>query len=204
MSRALIIFAKLPRVGEVKTRLGASIGMQKAAEVYADLARHVFDIATELAALETRVYLMYAPGVQEADIVRWVERDFIFREQRGETLGDRMRDAFELVFQEGAKESVIIGTDIPDLSVRVIQEAFSHLATHEVVIGPSADGGYYLLGLSVPDRDIFDAIPWSTDAVLRDTVTKLQHLGRSYAMLEVLTDVDHVAEYEAYLARKEQ
>ncbi len=201
---ALIIFAKLPRAGDVKTRLGQSIGMEKAVEVYKQFAEHAFTLADELSARGVRIYIFYAPGATKNAIAAWVGRPFCFIEQEGQTLGDRMRNAFDTTFAEGAVQTVIIGTDVPELHAAVIAEAFLLLQRHDVVVGPSTDGGYYLLGMKNPTKHLFEGIVWSTGSVLADTVRLLQAQNLTHSLLKELQDVDTLADFEEYLMRKER
>jgi rSAM/selenodomain-associated transferase 1 len=115
-----------------------------------------------------------------------------------------MRHAFEVTFAEGSERTVIIGTDVPELEVPTIEQAFSTLFSHDVVIGPSTDGGYYLLGMNTPTRELFDGIVWSSSTVFRDTLQRIQRLHLSFAQLDELADIDTSADYDAYLIRKRE
>jgi len=199
--RALIVFAKPPRPGMAKTRLGTAIGMEEAARVYETFARHAFGVADQLRSDGVRVYLFHSPEASEQEIRSWVDRDFVFAAQVGTTLGERMHHAFELAFRGGASRAVIIGTDVPDLRRDVVARAFYLLDEVEVVIGPSTDGGYYLLGMKPPLKDLFDGIAWSTEGVLQQTISKAKALGLSYTLLEQLMDIDTLEDYQAYLRR---
>ncbi len=200
-NRALIIFAKLPRAGLVKTRLGKEIGMNEAVRVYEECARRVFNVAESLASDGARVYLFYAPNAAENEVRSWVGSDFVFAPQVGETLGERMHHAFAHVFRDGISRAVIIGTDVPELERGVLSRAFDLLDSHDLVIGPSHDGGYYLLGMTPPVKEVFDGIAWSTEEVLGRTVAKAERHGLSYTLLEQLMDVDTLEDYRAYLER---
>lgn len=199
--RALIVFAKLPRAGQVKTRLGMAIGMEEAVKVYEEFARHAFSLAESLASDGVKVYLFYVPDASEEQIRSWVGCDFVFAPQLGETLGERMRNAFDLVFRDGASSAVIIGTDVPELDAGIVARAFRTLDSHELVVGPSPDGGYYLLGMKPPVKDVFDGIVWSTEMVLRQTRERAEALRLSISTLEELMDVDTREDYRRYLER---
>lgn len=199
---ALIIFAKLPRAGEVKTRLGESIGMEQAAKVYKEFAEHAFTLADGVNAKDIVVYIFYAPGASEIEIKQWVGRPFHFIEQRGNSLGDRMRNAFDRTFADGATQTVIIGTDVPELDARTLHSSFAYLTSHDIVIGPSTDGGYYLLGMNVPTKDVFDGIVWSSSAVTETTLARIEAGNYSFALLPVLSDIDTEEDYRAYVQRR--
>ncbi len=201
--RALIVFAKLPRPGMVKTRLGMAIGMEEAARVYETFAHHAFGVADKLLSEGARVYLFHSPEALEQEIRSWVGRDFVFASQVGTTLGERMLHAFELAFRGGASRAVIIGTDVPDLRRDIVARAFQLLDAVELVIGPSTDGGYYLLGMKPPLKELFDGIAWSTDGVLQQTISKAEALRLSYTLLEELMDIDTLEDYQTYLQRSQ-
>ena len=201
--RALIIFAKLPRPGAVKTRLGASVGIGAASKVYAEIAEHAFSVGERLAATGMDVYIFYEPAANEEEIRFWIKRPFTFMPQHGQTLGDRMQHGFEHTFSSGAARTVIIGSDIPELSVHTIELAFAALDRYDVVLGPAADGGYYLLGMSAPVKELFGGIPWSTSAVLEKTLQKLREFSLTWSLLPVLSDIDTEEDYHAYLLRKD-
>jgi hypothetical protein len=198
---ALIIFAKFPRAGEVKTRLGKSIGMEKAVEVYKQFAEHAFSLADELHSEGVRVYIFYAPGATENDLKKWVGRSFRFIEQRGNSLGERMKNAFDTTFADGAARAVIIGTDVPELDAATIRSAYETLSTHDVVIGPSTDGGYYLLGMNALTKPLFDGVTWSVETVLQHTLATVQSLNLSYQLLPQLSDIDTENDFRDYLKR---
>ncbi|MEO8167669.1 MAG: TIGR04282 family arsenosugar biosynthesis glycosyltransferase, partial [bacterium] len=102
---------------------------------------------------------------------------------------------------DGAKRTVIIGTDVPELSASIIESAFHQLNDHDVVLGPSTDGGYYLLGMKPPVKEVFDGIEWSSEKVYAQTVKCLQTSRLSYARLPEFADVDTEEDYRQYLAR---
>jgi uncharacterized protein len=201
VNQALIIFAKLPMPGEVKTRLGKEVGMAEASEIYREFAQHVFWIGDQLAATGTRIYLFYDAMAKEQDIRAWIKHLFVFATQSGESLGERMQRAFDKAFMEGADRSVIIGTDVPELETATVLNAFDRLDSHDVVIGPSTDGGYYLLGMNGPTKEIFNGIKWSTDSVYRETAKRLDSLSLSYSVLPELADIDTKEDYTRYQSR---
>ncbi|MGA9118920.1 MAG: TIGR04282 family arsenosugar biosynthesis glycosyltransferase [Bacteroidota bacterium] len=200
--KGLLIFAKFPDVGNVKTRLGRTIGMQKAASVYQELAGHTFAIGADVARRGVTVYIFFEATVPEEVVRNWVRRPFSYAPQVGTTLGERMRNAFDLTFARGMDEAVIVGTDIPGLSSPLIDAAFEFLRSKDVVIGPAADGGYYLLGMKAPTKDLFSGIVWSTPAVLPSTIDRIDQAGLRYALLEQLADIDTEESYREYLRTK--
>ena len=106
-------------------------------------------------------------------------------------LGARMQAAFELLFNKGYQHICIIGSDCYELTSGIIQQAFNALQQYKVVIGPSADGGYYLLGLSRMQPSLFTNIEWSTDKVLEQTINACIVADCSHALLPILHDIDN-------------
>jgi len=110
--------------------------------------------------------------------------------QKGLDLGERMHRAFKQQFHHSFNKVCIIGSDNPEISEAIINEAFRRLDDHDVVIGPSSDGGYYLLGLKEDLPNLFIDKKWSTDAVLSDTISILEDRKLRYFKLPVLSDID--------------
>jgi len=131
----------------------------------------------------------------------WVGPSLPLISQEGTALGERMRRAFDRTFEDASHQAVIIGTDVPELDLPTITRAFRALGHHDVVIGPSSDGGYYLLGMNAPTKDLFEGITWSSESVYRDTVRQLHRLNLSFAQLDELADIDTITDYRAYLGR---
>lgn len=185
-NRHLIIFIKNPVLGKVKTRLAAGIGNEKALEVYQQLLE-----ITRNAALKSDCTrnVFYSDEIEND---AWEEDKFNKFVQEGDSLGDRMKNAFEQIFALGADEAVIIGSDCPQLSSHIIEDAFTLLDTKDVCIGPAKDGGYYLLGMKKPLPFLFENKEWSTDSVFGDTVINLNENQLSFGLLPPLSDVDTV------------
>jgi len=182
MSLALIIFARKPALGKVKTRLAAQIGDEAALRIYLRLLTHTRDVAMH-AHCDTHVFLTEPP----ADLF-W--QDFRLHLQADGDLGEKMHAAFTELFTEGYGKAVIIGSDCPGLQAAHVQKAFDALDEHDVVIGPAADGGYYLLGMNRLHDALFQNKDWSTDAVYSQTTAEIKAARLSYATLPMLHDVD--------------
>lgn len=181
---ALLIFTKNLIPGRVKTRLAATIGDEKALEIYGALIKHTCSITRSL---EIDKYVYYSDYVKSADI--WFD-GYLKKVQQGKNLGERMSNAFAETFCNGYKKAVIIGTDCPDISEANIQNALDYLDSYDIVIGPAADGGYYLLGMKTFYGELFEDIVWSTPTVLNDTLTCCGQSHLSYFLLPVLNDID--------------
>ncbi len=120
----------------------------------------------------------------------WLGSDLLYVQQTSGDLGRRMHSSFVQAFRHGAQRSVIIGADVPELAVEIIDEAFSKLRSRDVVIGPSEDGGYYLVGLNRPHEELFQGLSWGSDSVCRETLARAKEKELSYALLSCLKDVD--------------
>jgi rSAM/selenodomain-associated transferase 1 len=193
-ARELLIFARTPELGKVKTRLAAEIGHDAALRTYVKLLAHTRESVSR-SGFPARVHL--AGPMPEQDL--WSEAGFRRFPQADGDLGQRMSAAFALAFADGVRSVVIIGTDCPGLSSAHLHEAMKALETHEAVVGPANDGGYTLLGLTSPIRAIFENKAWSTDSVLRDTLADFKTLGMSVARLETLRDLDTLDDLNALI-----
>jgi uncharacterized protein len=196
---AIIVFTKLPIEGKVKTRLAKDTGESFAASLYKVCAEHTFNILSEFNTSSVQIFLFYPEESEIKDIKKWAGNKFCYYTQRGNDLGDKMYNAFKLVFEEGFKKVIIIGTDLPDINHEIIEKAFSYLETRDCVLGPSNDGGYYLLGFKKKVIDLFSGINWSTDSVLEKTEEQLTQIGTTYFLLNELVDIDTKEDLENWL-----
>ena len=181
----LIIFVKNPEKGHVKTRLAASIGDEKALEIYLQLLAHTRKVTTDL---EVHKAVFYSKHIDEND--EWPSPPFLKRIQCEGGLGIKMAEAFKQAFQMGYQKVCLIGTDIYELTPEVIEEAFLSLSKHDTVIGPAKDGGYYLIGMKKLHASIFEGKTWSTPTVCQDTIQDIENLGLSCQLVDTLNDID--------------
>lgn len=188
---SLIIFVKKPELGKVKTRLADSIGGEKALKVYYKLLERTYAI-TQLLKQDKIVY--YTPEIVYHDI--WEEERYLKALQSEGDLGVRMLQAFKERLESGYKKVCIIGSDCYELTTEIIEQAFVELEQHDVVIGPSTDGGYYLLGMKKLYPDLFRNKNWSTARVLEQTIESIKKEGLSCYILPELTDVDEEKDLE--------
>lgn len=184
-SNLLIVFIKNPVEGTVKTRLGASIGSKNALQVYKKLLAHTRYVASEA---DCSRQLWYSSMIDRRD--SWKADQFNKRLQQGSDLGERMSRAFREGFEAGYKRVVIIGSDCAELAPDHIEQAFEALERNDAVIGPSQDGGYYLLGLADFRDEVFRDVAWSTPEVYETTTELFEGLGMTYLVLETLNDID--------------
>lgn len=199
-NNALIIFIKNPQLGKVKTRLAATVGNEKALEIYHILMQHTHVVISELLADK---YLFYSDFVDKNDA--WPNENFHKNlQQTGQDLGLKMASAFNHVFEKKHRKALIIGSDCLELNQRIIEEAYEHLSSNEVVIGPASDGGYYLIGFNferiqqITDNvfaKIFLNKQWSHEHVCQEAIDACLEMNLKHALLPTLTDVDEEKDY---------
>jgi len=181
---ALIVFQKNEVLGKVKSRLAVTIGEEKALNVYRMLLDLTYSQVAKLSSSDIFVYYSDEIG----------DRSFHFpvtkRIQKGQNLGHRMAVAFEEVFLSGYQKTVIIGTDCPEISAELLEQAFGVLDQKDAVIGPALDGGYYLLGMCRFNESLFQNMPWSSSEVTAQTIEKLNLHKISFGLLKTLRDID--------------
>lgn len=188
----VLIFARAPVPGRVKTRLAREVGDERAAAIYLGLGRRVVD---QLREGPWRTQVCFDPPEEETRVRRWLgEAGLRFRAQGEGGLGERMNEAFGAAFEEGAARVCIVGTDAPGVDEARVAEAFHALDAADAVFGPALDGGYYLLALREPAPELFRDVPWSTGAVLRTSLRRAREAGLRVRTLEPLGDVDRAAD----------
>ncbi len=194
----LAVMAKRPELGRVKTRLAAGIGMVEATRFYRQATNDLLRRVGSDPRWQTVLSLSPDSAVHEASL--WPAR--LPRIAQG--LGDIGQRMGHLMRALPPGPVVIVGSDIPDISVAHIATAFDLLGRHDAVFGPADDGGYWLVGLRRRPRivDIFQNVRWSSDYALADTLRNVNQHGLSSAMLEALSDIDTDTDYKRWLDRK--
>jgi len=182
---ALIVFVKNPLPGKVKTRLAQKIGVKNALSIYQKLLNHTLKT---ILPLTQDVIIYYADEVIIDDM--WAGHPFLKEKQTGIDLGDKMNNAFKDCFSKGYKKICIIGSDNLEIITEIIEQAFHELNDTDIVIGPSTDGGYYLVGMKAQYSEIFKNKSWSTSRVLEETINDLDNQTISYSLLKTLSDID--------------
>jgi uncharacterized protein len=192
-NRLLLVFARTPRLGKVKTRLAKTLGDEQALHIYKQLLHLTQAAATPVQATK---WICYADAILPGEDA-WTQQGFVQQEQpQVPDLGYRMHHLFAKGLVEGFSPIVIIGSDCPDISTTLIEEAYRQLETHDVVVGPAQDGGYYLLGLNFLVPELFTGIHWSTPAVLPETLQTAANLHLQVAQLPVLADIDEAEDFK--------
>ncbi len=193
----LLVFTRVPQLGNVKQRLAADIGDEAALAFHRAATAHAIAVGVESPVVERRLCI---DGDFVGDPFNADAAGYTLHRQIGMDLGEKMFRAFDDAFLVGADAVVIIGTDVPDVSVRTVTDAFEVLETHDAVVGPAADGGYYLLGLRAPHATLFSGIAWGTTTVLGATRHALEKAGLLWWELDTLADIDTAADLRAWRA----
>lgn len=188
----LIIFVKNPELGKVKTRIAATVGDAEALRIYRELLGHTQRVTLQVDA--TR-YLYYGNYINEAD--QWLTTDYHKLLQSKGDLGDRMHAAINHTLTQCSK-AILIGSDCASLTPGHLQDALQKLDDADVVLGPTYDGGYYLIGMKTAHRQLFEGIEWSTAEVYQQTIAAAQQQDLSVATLPTLSDIDHEEDWHKY------
>lgn len=193
MNRALVIIGKAPRAGVTKTRLTPPLTPDEAAELYQAFLLDSVDLALGLG--WERVSLVYPPGEGDAEALSaLLPPAVVLLPQPGKGLGAALTAAFAEHFAAGFTRVVLIGSDNPSLPAAIIERASAALSGHDLVIGPSSDGGYYLIGMNQPHPEVFERIDWSTAVVYQQTMARARQAGLRVRSVDEWYDVDTVAE----------
>lgn len=185
---ALIIFVKTPIPDQVKTRLQPHISPEESAKLYTAFLKDLDHKLYDQDGFDCW-YAISPENFQKDALGQIIHLDNYFL-QEGQDLGERMDHAFHSLFSKGYEKIVLIGSDLPSITLDIISQALQGLDTKDCVIGPSKDGGYYLIALSRSHSDIFKNLPWSTSEVLKKTIDILDKKGLTYTLLPEFEDID--------------
>jgi uncharacterized protein len=190
----LIVFAKAPRPGQVKTRLAHAVGEERACQIYRQLLTKVSGSLKSLANVEFHV----SPASDLHAVDPWLQPGWRTVAQGAGDLGQRLMHAFAQSFKTGARKVTIIGSDCPYLQPKDIQQAWRELNPHDLVLGPATDGGYWLIALKQPTPELFEGVPWSSDQVLAETLKRAKQLKLKVQLLRILSDIDTLEDWREY------
>ena len=188
MKNALIIFVKTPIPGQVKTRLQPQLTESQSAELYCSF---LMDLDKEFKTVEDfdTWYAVSPEKFNEDILAAFIQMDNYIL-QDGQDLGERMQNAFQMLFSKGYERLVLIGSDIPSITTSIISQALLNLQSNDCILGPSKDGGYYLIALSRLYSELFEGFPWSTPKVMEITLDKLKRNDLTYKLLPEFEDID--------------
>lgn len=185
--KAAILFTRIPVPGETKTRMMPYLSPEECAELQADFLR---DISRQLRKTGADLFVCYT-GSKSSQVLRKIcGKRAVYIEQRGEGLGERMKNAFADVLGRGYERCVLTGSDIPGIKADDVKQAFDSLIKEDVVIGPSEDGGYYLIGMRRLHPELFDKKTYGHANVLEDLEETIRQKGLSACRINMLPDMD--------------
>ena len=201
----LILFTRFPEPGTVKTRLIPSLGPAGASDLQARMTENVFNWAKDLMSKLPVTLTVAYEGEGEDQFRKWLGDGVIYHPQCPGDLGKRMVEAIEGAFSRGGQTAILVGTDIPNLTSRVLETAFEILKEKDIVLGPATDGGYYLFGVRkrecLPWQKLCSGIAWGTSRVLSLTLEKADFLRISHSLTPLLSDVDQPADLPVWATR---
>jgi rSAM/selenodomain-associated transferase 1 len=190
--RCILLFAKEPRPGGVKTRLARSVGDEQAARLYEAFLR---DTLGSCGRVRSQLVVYFAP----AEAVEWFRQLAPAAPLVAQPEGDltvRLIHGFQSAFERGHRHVLALGSDVPHLGPEVLEQAFRALEAGRGAIGPCADGGYYAIGLGAPAPGLFEGIPWSSNATFEQTLERAAGLGIELEILPASFDIDEAADLE--------
>lgn len=191
----LIIFTRFPEPGKAKTRLIPVLGPHSASELQKKMTEKIGAAALRLKEERGIPVTFFYTDTSKDSMAAWLGKSFDYHRQCTGNIGRRMGDAFTRTFLHTSDSVILVGSDIPELTTEILTEAFISLEASDSVIGPSHDGGYYLIGFRAQNAQqmiiaAFNRIPWSTAEVLRTSIQRLVDSGYSYSLMQTLHDID--------------
>lgn len=198
----ILFFVKYPEPGEVKTRLAESIGCVEAAELYGNF---VLDLLKNLKSTQIPFKICFYPEPKKERLIGWLGAEYDYSPQSGANLGERMSNAFQDAFAAGHQWVILVGSDFPDLPTPFLKEALNALKTHDSVIGPTADGGYYLIGFTNETffARAFEGVEWGTEVVFKKTLFTMRARQQEVYILPAWSDVDTLEDLKQLVRRSQ-
>lgn len=198
--KLIIFFVKSADTGHVKTRLADRIGDNLATELYKSFALDTLAFVTKLKA---NLQIHFWPEDKKNQLESWIGTQYDLTPQKGQGLGQRMKNAFLHAFENDFNRVIIIGSDSPDLPSEFIDQAFEELKSYDAVIGPAIDGGYYLIGFTKNSfcSQSFENITWSSQLVLDQTLEILKKHNKKIFLLPGWNDIDTADDLKALIIR---
>jgi rSAM/selenodomain-associated transferase 1 len=188
-SPGIFIMMKHPEVGKVKMRLAKSLGEKDGTGLY---RAFIQDTITKVQSLDVPYRIAVYPPESQEMIIQWLGQVSQVFPQLGMNLGERLQNGFRMMFEKGYQQVIALASDSPDLPNEILMEAVSGLQTHNAVIGPASDGGYYLIGFSrgffIPEA--FEGVSWSTETVFKETMSRIGSRTSQVYVLPEWADID--------------
>ncbi len=186
----LFMVTRFPQPGRTKTRLIPALGPEGAAQFQRQMTEHLLKRFQRVCCHHQLTLEVHFTGGTPAQMLNWLGHQVVLRPQCEGDLGRRLSYAFEQGFAAGLRRVLMVGSDCPGIDNRQIAKALTQLETHDVVLGPAEDGGYYLVGLKKPQPKLFEAISWGQSCVLRQTLAIANRHNLLVSLLNPLPDID--------------
>ncbi|MHC1750658.1 MAG: TIGR04282 family arsenosugar biosynthesis glycosyltransferase [Cellulosilyticaceae bacterium] len=200
MKKAIIIFTRVPVAGQTKTRLQTVLTPSLCARLHSAFLQDIHAVCQEV---EADAYICFTPSDQKM-ILEDLLGEINSFEQEGHDLGEKMYQAIEFVLSKGYDKCILIGTDVPEITKLDLDEAFDALSKCDLVLGPSLDGGYYLVGMTKPIECVFEKQTYGSGNVLEQTIQSAKRNGLSWKLIKAYLDVDEAGDLEILIARVKQ
>lgn len=197
MNRAIIIMTKVPAAGNVKTRLSPILSTEQCAELAECFLRDTVEKANQIKIL---TIIAFSPVEARENLIEILPTEKFIVEQTGENLGERMLNAFQFAFSQNFDAVVMIGTDSPTFPSEFLTQAFESLVEDDAVLGKTADGGFYLIGLRTLKKEIFEAVAWSSSETFEQTKRNIINSNYSLREIPAWYDVDEPEDLERLAA----
>lgn len=196
----LLVFVKYPQKGRVKRRLSADLDETSGQELYRCF---VHDTLLTAQKINAQLRICFFPVDEKEKFREWLGHNLMFVPQKGFDLGERMKQCLSDACREGFHRVVLIGSDSPDLPINILQSAIAELQTYDIVLGPSTDGGYYLIGFQGANFEpsVFDDVQWGTASVLTRTIQNIHNSKKRYLLLPQWSDVDTLDDLKQLIKR---
>lgn len=192
MQAAVVLMSRAPVAGKTKTRLESHLKSKECAELHQAFLKDINSKFLNLKKIYSRLdlYLSFTPTDNKDLFSGIIDQEFIRISQRGSDLGERMYNAVADAYQKSNLPVIVTGSDLPLLDIDIFAEALAGLKERDIVIGPSEDGGYYLLGMQKPEKSLFDFKNWGSDSVLEQTIREASRHNLKIHFLPEISDVD--------------
>ncbi|HEX9971000.1 MAG TPA: TIGR04282 family arsenosugar biosynthesis glycosyltransferase [bacterium] len=194
-NNALILFTKAPRLGQVKTRLQPELTPEQSLLLYQAMVEDTVRQFNDVAFCDLKIF--FHPADANGEMKIWLGNQFDYFPQQGHDLGERMHHAIAEMLNQKYDKVTLVGSDIPNLDATTMLRAFASMDNHDVVLGPSNDGGYYLIGMKLPHPELFKEIVWSTNLVLQQTIHRARAIELKIIQLEKKSDIDSYHEVQS-------
>ncbi|BBM83213.1 TIGR04283 family arsenosugar biosynthesis glycosyltransferase [Candidatus Uabimicrobium amorphum] len=202
-TKRVVLFSKYPLAGKSKTRMIPALGKEGAANLQREMTTFISAKLRRFCRKNNIIFEVRFFGGNRQEMQKWLGESMVMRAQRGEDLGEKMYQAFSQSFNEGTKYCVVTGADCPEVSEEILRLTFLYLKSVPLVIGPAADGGYYLIAMTQRFREVFHNIAWGSSSVLQQTLDAAKKVGIRYQLLPVLHDVDLPEDLSVWQSVKE-